>query len=134
MKRQNWQLFLTITLAILLVISLSYWAFWTAMRAETNLRYTGLQTAIATHLENTIKGMEMSAVNVFNAVENNLDSPDADIAALQSEAPLNPNVLGYFAAFEPYYFKSEGHWFEPYVHHIGNKKWSDRYDSDEDRR
>ena len=56
MKRQNWQLFLTITLAILLVISLSYWAFWTAMRAETNLRYTGLQTAIATHLENTIKG------------------------------------------------------------------------------
>ena len=92
MKRQNWQLFLTITLAILLVISLSYWAFWTSMRAETNLRYTGLQTAIATHLENTIKGMEMSAVNVFNAVENNLDSPDAVIAALQSEAPLNPNV------------------------------------------
>lgn len=120
MKRQNWQLFLTITIAILLVIGLSYWAFWTAMRAETNLRYSGLQTAIATHLENTIKGMEMSAVNVFNAVEKNLDSPDAVIAALQSEAPLNPNVLGYFAAFEPYYFKSEGHWFEPYVHHIGN--------------
>lgn len=69
MKRQNWHLFLTITIAILLVVSLSYWAFLTAMRAETNSRYTGLQTAIATHLENTIKGMEKSAVNVFNAVE-----------------------------------------------------------------
>ena len=69
MKRQNWQLFLTITLAILLVISLSYWAFWTAMRAETNLRYTGLQTAIATHLENTIKGMEMSAVNLLTLIK-----------------------------------------------------------------
>jgi hypothetical protein len=67
--------------------------------------------------------MELSAENVFNEVEKHLVSPDAVIAALESESNLNPDVRGYFAAFEPDYFKEKGRWFEPYVHHTDSTKF-----------
>jgi hypothetical protein len=67
--------------------------------------------------------MELSAENVFNEVEKHLVSPDAVIAALESESNLNPDVRGYFAAFEPDFFKEKGRWFEPYVHHSDSSKF-----------
>lgn len=57
-------------------------------------------------------------MNVFDEVEKHLESPDAVIAALYSKTSLNPEVRGYFAAFEPNYFPAKGTWFEPYVVHI----------------
>ena len=53
----------------------------------------------------TVRGMEMNAMNEFDEVEKHLDSPEAVIAALQSKTSLNPEVRGYFAAFEPGYFQ-----------------------------
>lgn len=117
------RLYLTISIVILIITGLSYWAFWQAMKAETNVRYFGLQNMVSARMEKTIKAMEMSAVNVFNNVEKHLDSPHAVIEALESESDLNPDVMGYFAAFEPYYFKEEGQWFEPYVHHTEDAKY-----------
>ena len=61
--------------------------------------------------------MEMNAMNEFDEVEKHLDSPESVIAALESKTNLNPEVRGYFAAFEPNYFPQKGQWFEPYVHH-----------------
>ena len=46
-----------------------------------------------------------------------MDTPESVVSALQSKASLNPEVKGYFAAFEPNYFQQKGYWFEPYVHH-----------------
>ena len=60
----------------------------------------------------------MNAMNEFDEVEKHLDTPASVIAALESKTALNPEVRGYFAAFEPYYFQEEGQWFEPYVHHV----------------
>ena len=116
----------TYTLIIILILAVTgtaYWACWKVLQAETTVRYAGLQSVVATQLEKTLKGMEMSAANVFIAVENHLDSPEAVIDALKSEASLNPDVRGYFAAFEPNYFKEKGTWFEPYVHHSGDRKY-----------
>lgn len=123
MKRQAWYLFLSVSLVILIVCGLSYWAFCQAMRAETNVRYSGMQSVISLQLGKTISGMEMSANNVFNEVEKHLDSPEAVIHALEIESNLNPDVRGYFAAFEPNYFKEKGTWFEPYVHHTDSSKF-----------
>lgn len=117
MKRKAWYLFFALTAVILIVVGLSYWAFHMAMRAETNVRYSGLQGMVASQLDKTIRGMEMSAINVFYEVEKHLDSPQSVIEALEGESYLNPDVRGYFAAFEPNYFKEKGTWFEPYVHH-----------------
>ena len=105
------------SIVILIAVGASYWVVNKALKAETNVRYSGLQSYVASELCRTIKGMELSAENVFNEVEKHLLSPDAVIEALESESNLNPDVRGYFAAFEPDYFKEKGRWFEPYVHH-----------------
>ena len=123
MKKRSWPLVLSLATVILLVAVLSYLAFFAAMKAETNVRYYGLQNSVAMQLYKTIAGMEMSATNVFNEVEKNLTSPEAAISALERESNLNPDVRGYFAAFEPNYFKEKGTWFEPYVHHNDSSKF-----------
>ena len=116
-NKQRLKLFLAVSIVILIAVGASYWVVNKALKAETNVRYSGLQSYVASELCRTIKGMELSAENVFNEVEKHLLSPDAVIEALESESNLNPDVRGYFAAFEPDYFKEKGRWFEPYVHH-----------------
>jgi hypothetical protein len=113
---KKWYVLIAASVVILVVAGVSYWAFCKAMHAETTVRYTGLQRLVAAQLNKTITAMEMSATNVFNAVEKHLDTPEAVVHALEEEANLNPEVRGYFAAFEPYFFPEKGKWYEPYVH------------------
>lgn len=120
---QRIKVLLTASVVILIAVGASYWAVFKALNAETNVRYSGLQSYVASELCRTMKGMELSAENVFNEVEKHLVSPDAVIAALESESNLNPDVRGYFAAFEPDFFKEKGRWFEPYVHHSDSSKF-----------
>ena len=120
---QRIKVLLTASVVILIAVGASYWAVFKALNAETNVRYSGLQSYVASELCRTIKGMELSAENVFNEVEKHLVSPDAVIAALESESNLNPDVRGYFAAFEPDFFKEKGRWFEPYVHHSDSSEF-----------
>lgn len=86
--------------------------------AANHARYAGMTALVAEKIGNTIKSMEMSAMNVFDEVEKHKDTPESVIAALQRKTSLNPEVRGYFAAFEPNYFAEKGQWFEPYVHHV----------------
>lgn len=117
MKRQSWYILISVSIVILLIAGLSYMAFCTVMRVETRGRYSGVQNSVSAQLNGTLGGIEMSANNVFNEVEKRLGSPDSAISALESESGLNPDVRGYFAAFEPNYFPEKGIWFEPYIHH-----------------
>ena len=114
---------LVVTAVIIVSLGMSFLAFSYVMRAETNVRYVGLQNIISEKMAKTIKGMETNAKNVFDEVEKHLDSPESVIAALQSNTSLAPDVRGYFAAFEPEYFKEKGKWFEPYVHHTDNSEF-----------
>ena len=90
------------------------------MKAETHVRYVGIMDVASEKIAKSISGMEMNAMNVFDKVEKHLDSPDAVIAALHSKTMLNPDVNGYFAAFELNHFPEKGRWFEPYVHKVDN--------------
>ena len=96
---------------VLLAVALNY-----AVRAERNARYVGMMNVVAEKLSKTVRGVEMNAENVFDEVAKHLESPQAVIEALGSKTSLNPDVIGYFAAFVPNYFPQEGHWFQPYVH------------------
>ena len=89
-----------------------------ATKATHHVRYVGMLNLASEKIAKTIHGMEMNAMNVFDEVEKHLDSPQTVIAALQSKTRLNPQVRGYFAAFEPDYFPEKGTWFEPYVVHV----------------
>ena len=107
---------LTVMLVIFVVAVLSYAVCCYTIKAEIHVRNMGLMNIAAEKVAKTIKGMEMNAVNVFDEVSKHLDTPESVIAAMESKASLNPDVRGYFAAFEPYYFPQKGRWFEPYVH------------------
>ena len=96
---------------VLLAVALSY-----AVRAERNARYVGMMNVVAEKLSMTFRGVEMNAENVFDEVAKHMESPQAVIEALGSKTSLNPDVIGYFAAFVPNYFPQEGRWFQPYVH------------------
>ena len=93
---------------------------------EDHVRHAGIMTITAEKIAKTIRGMEMNAMNEFDEVEKHLDSPESVIAALQSKTSLNPEVRGYFAAFEPDYFPEKGQWFEPYVHHVDSSAFEVR--------
>ena len=116
-KRHSLYIFFVVTAVIIVCAGASFWAFSYAMRAETNVRYVGLQNMISLKISKTIEGMETNAKNVFDEVGKHLDNPESVITALMSKTSLAPDVRGYFAAFEPDYFKERGTWFEPYVHH-----------------
>ena len=118
--KRNILLFLAILIVMLVISGTAFWAFNQALRAETNVRYTGIAMIISEKLSKTIRGMEMNARNVFNEVERHLDSPAAVEEALKSKTSLNPDTRGYFAAFRYNYFKEKGMWYEPYVHQLPN--------------
>ena len=115
------------TLAVFIVASgISYWIYYQAVKSASHTHYVGIMNVAAEKIGNTVSSMEMNAMNEFDEVEKHLDTPASVIAALESKTSLNPEVRGYFAAFEPNYFPSEGQWFEPYVHHVDDNDFEVR--------
>ena len=115
------------TLMVFIVASgISYWIYYQAVKSASHTRYVGIMNVAAEKIGNTVSSMEMNAMNEFDEVEKHLDTPASVIAALESKTSLNPEVRGYFAAFEPNYFPSEGQWFEPYVHHVDDNDFEVR--------
>ena len=113
---------LTAAAVMLVMLTLCFLVCRYTMKAETHVRYVGIMDVASEKIAKSISGMEMNAMNVFDEVEKHLDSPDAVIAALHSKTMLNPDVNGYFAAFELNHFPEKGRWFEPYVHNDANGK------------
>ena len=99
-KKWLWPVVIVVLAAVvLLAVALNY-----AVRAERNARYVGMMNVVAEKLSKTFRGVEMNAENVFDEVAKHMESPQAVIQALGSKTSLNPDVIGYFAAFVPNYF------------------------------
>ena len=105
------------SVAMIITLATALWIINRAMKAEAHVRYVGISNLAAEKVALTVHAMEMNAKNVFDEVTKHMDTPESVVSALQSKASLNPEVKGYFAAFEPNYFQQKGYWFEPYVHH-----------------
>lgn len=104
-------------LAVLTVIvSAAFWMFYQIVMAESNARYVGIRNVSSEKVAKTIRGVEMNARNIFDEVGRHLDNSQEVIEALESEANLNMDTRGYFAAFELNYFPDQGTWFEPYIY------------------
>lgn len=96
---------LLVLLGVMIVVTTtSLWTCDRAVKTERHVRYVGMLNIASEKIAKTIHGMEMNAMNEFDEVEKHLDSPEDVIAALESKTSLNPEVRGYFAAFEPNYF------------------------------
>ena len=92
---------LTVLTVLVIFSAFTYYKCYQASIAEKYVRYVGMMNVAAEKIGKSVRGMEMNAMNEFDEVEKHLDSPESVIAALESKTNLNPEVRGYFAAFEP---------------------------------
>ena len=107
---------ITVLAVVLIMISVSLYFCYHAVKAENHARYVGIKNVASERIAKVIRGIEISANNIFEEVEQHLDSPEDVIAALRSKVHFNLDVRGYFAAFTPNYFPEQGKWFEPYIY------------------
>ena len=107
---------LTVVAMMVVMLALTFLLCCYTLKAENHVRYVSILNVASERVAKTIGGMEMNAMNVFDEVQKHLDSPEAVIAALKSKTTLNPDIKGYFAAFEPDYFPKRGKWFQPYIY------------------
>jgi len=115
--RQKLYLLLIVLPVLIITLIVAFCVCSHFLQAENHIRYVGMNKVVSEKIAKTVKSMETNALNVFDEVEKHLDTPESVVSALHSKASLAPDVRGYFAAFEPHYFKEKGQWFEPYVHH-----------------
>ena len=107
---------LTVAAMMLVMLVLTFLICCYTLKAESHVRYVSILNVASERIAKTIRGMEMSAKNIFDEVQQHLDSPDAVIAALKSKTSQNPDIKGYFAAFEPNYFPQRSKFFQPYIY------------------
>ena len=107
---------LTVVAMMVVMLALTFLLCCYILKAESHVLYVSILNVASERVAKTISGMEMNAMNVFDEVQKHLDSPEAVIAALKSKTTLNPDIKGYFAAFEPDYFPQRGKWFQPYIY------------------
>ena len=68
-------------------------------------------------IEKRLNSVEVASANTVGELSSHLDTPEHVFDALKGT--LEPNdryLLGFGAAFEPYYFPGQGKWFEAYVY------------------
>ena len=121
--KQTRNILFTVLAVLFIFAFVSFMICRHTLTAEAQIRYIGLKNVISEKFSKTIGAMEMSAENVFDEVGKHMDSPEAVVTALKSKTHLNPEVRGYFAAFEPEYFPQKGTWFEPYIHHSDSSEF-----------
>ena len=124
--KQTLYVLITVLAVLSIVCSIALYKCYQASLAERHVRYVGMMNVASEKIAKTIRGMEMNAMNVFDEVEKHLNTPEDVIMALESKTSLNPEVRGYFAAFEPEYFPKKGQWFEPYVYHVDSSAFEVR--------
>ena len=109
-----------VVLAVLAVMSIiAVITFITALEmmvTETKGRYLSIMRTSNEKIESVLQEYVVAMRNVRSVVENHLDSPELLEATLKRMIELNPNILGYGAAFEPDFFPQKGRWYEAYVY------------------
>lgn len=109
-------IFLTVLAMFAIIVSVSFVICYQVVMAEANARYVGIRNVSSEKVAKIIRGVEQNAQNIFDEVRRHLHSSEEVIAALESDADLNMDARGYFAAFELNYYPERGTWFEPYIY------------------
>ena len=67
---------LTVAAVMLVMLVLTFLICCYALKAESHVRYVSILNVASERIAKTIRGMEMSAKNIFDEVQQHLDSPD----------------------------------------------------------
>ncbi len=114
-RRITWRVILTMVFFNVFIFGAVVISDWAFSLIEGQNRAQHMMEGVRGKLATTLKTVEISAENNIAEVEANLTSPEKVYDALEHELLLNRHYLGCRVAFEPNFFHSQGHWFEPYV-------------------
>ena len=118
-KRLTRRIMLALTLALIVVAACFNW-----IEAGVFTTYYKAYCKILLDVKNetvrkALYGVEVAVVNSTDDLEEQLQSPATVYSALRDELQRNPQIVGFFACFEPDYYPSQGRSFQPYAF------WSD---------
>ena len=114
-RRITWRVILTMVFFNVFIFGAVVISDLAFSLVEGENRAQHMMEGVRGKLATTLKTVEISAENNIAEVEANLTSPEKVYDALEHELLLNRHYLGCRVAFEPNFFHSQGHWFEPYV-------------------
>ena len=114
-KRLTRRIMLALTLALIVVAASFNW-----IEAEVFTRYYKAYCKILLDVKNetvrkALYGVEVAVMNSTDDLEEQLQSPATVFNALSDELQRNPQIVGFFACFEPDYYPSQGRSFQPYA-------------------
>ena len=103
----------TITIVSIIVVWIT-----TSLLETMTIGYHMSELQVANEsIESKLDGVEVASEMSIREVTRSVDSPEAVYSALKCELePNDKRVLGFYVAYEPNYFASQGKWFEPYVY------------------
>ena len=118
-KRLTRRIMLALTLALIVVAACFNW-----IEAGVFTTYYKAYCKILLDVKNetvrkALYGVEVAVINSTDDLEEQLQSPATVYNALRDELQRNPQIVGFFACFEPDYYPSQGRSFQPYAF------WSD---------
>ena len=114
-KRLTRHIMLALTLALIVVAACFNW-----LEADTFTHYYKAYCKILLDVKNetvrkALYGVEVAVMNSTDDLEERLQSPATVFSALRDELQRNPQIVGFFACFEPDYYPSQGRSFQPYA-------------------
>ena len=115
-RRITWRVIGIVIFFNVLIFGAVFYFDLVASRLEGELRSKHVISAIEGRLNTIVEVVKTTSRNNLDAVEANLQSPEAVFQTLEKELKLNPHLVGCFAAFEPDYYPEYGRWFEAYAY------------------
>ena len=114
-KRLTRRIMLALTLALIVVA-----AFFNWIEADVFTHYYKVYCKILLDVKNetvrkALYGVEVAVMNSTDDLEERLQNPASVFSALRDELQRNPQIVGFFACFEPDYYPSQGRSFQPYA-------------------
>ena len=114
-KRLTRHIMLALTLALLIVAACFNW-----LEADVFTHYYKVYCKILLDVKNetvrkALYGVEVAVMNSSDDLEERLQNPATVFSALRDELQRNPQIVGFFACFEPDYYPSQGRSFQPYA-------------------
>ena len=114
-KRLTRRIMLALTLALIVVA-----AFFNWIEADVFTHYYKVYCKILLDVKNetmrkALYGVEVAVMNSTDDLEERLQNPATVFNTLRDELQRNPQIVGFFACFEPDYYPSQGRSFQPYA-------------------
>ncbi len=120
-RRITWRVIGIILFFNVLIVGAILISVFNVSLANSSSRGQYVVDGIEGKIESILWAVHVAAANNRDEIERNLQSPEQVFDALEHEINLN-HFIGCFAAFEPNYFKGQGHWFEAYLYHADSTR------------